>query len=60
MMMMMRKATIRFVISVRLHGTNRLPLEEFFLKISYLGIFRKSVKEIHIYLKCGKNNRYFT
>ena len=31
-----------------------------FHKISYLGIFRKSVEKIHISLKSYKNNRYFT
>jgi hypothetical protein len=49
------KATLRFIISVRssvclslrLHGTTRLPLDGFPL-IWYLSIFRKSIEKIQL------------
>jgi hypothetical protein len=63
----LRKATISFVVSVRLsvrpsacprkqlcsHWTN-------LYEIWCLSIFRKSVEKIQDSLKSGKNNRYFT
>ena len=59
----LRKANINFVtLAVRpfvrmeqlcSHSTD-------FHEITYLGIFRKAVENIHVSLKCGKNNGYFT
>jgi hypothetical protein len=36
----LRKATLRFVMSVRPRGTTGLPLDEFFLNFWWLCIFR--------------------
>ena len=53
------KTDYSLVMSIRLHGTARLPLDRFLNKILFLNIFRKSF-EIKVSLKCDKNNGYFT
>ena len=54
-----REATIIFLMSFRPHGTTQLPLDGL-NEIWYLSIFRKSVEKVQVYLKCDKNNGYFT
>jgi hypothetical protein len=57
----LRKATIRFVMSVRLSvrmeqlGSHRTDFHEFW----YLSIFRKSVEKIQVSFKSDKNKGYF-
>ena len=51
------KASVGFVMSVRQHGTTRLPRDWFSLN---LNIFPKSFEEIQASLKSNKNNGYFT
>ena len=51
------KTTSRFVISVRLHRTTRLPLGDFH-KILCLRTFRKSVQKIQVSLKSDSNEGY--
>jgi hypothetical protein len=52
----LRKETIIFVMSVRLHGTTRLSLDGFSWN---LNIFRKSAGKIQGSLKYVKNNGYY-
>ena len=54
----LRKATIRFVMSVCPRGTTRLPLDELSWN-SYYRIFRKSVCKIQVWLKFDSNHRNF-
>jgi hypothetical protein len=42
----MRKATVGVVMSVRPHGTTRLPIRTDFREIRYLGVFTKSVEKV--------------
>ena len=55
----LRKATISFVVSVRLYGTTGYPLHGL-SAILYLSIFRKYVVKIHATLKSDKNNGHST
>ena len=61
----LRKASFRFdmsvCLSVRPHGTTRLPMDGFFLnEICYSNIFRKSVEIIQVSLICDVNQGYLT
>ena len=61
----LRKATMSsFVLSlyssVRLHGTNRLPLDGFWWCFIFEPFFRKPVEKIQVSLVLDKNNEYFT
>jgi len=57
----LRKATIGFVVSVRPHGKkNSASTGGIFIKKWYLNIFRKSVENIQVSLKCDRNDSYFT
>jgi len=55
----LQKATISFVMSVRPHGTTRLPLEDLH-GIWDLSVFGKAVEKIEFSLLSHKNNGYFT
>jgi hypothetical protein len=52
----LRKATISFVLSFRLHGYHWTD----FYEVRYSNIFRKSIEEFQVLLKSDKNNGYFT
>jgi hypothetical protein len=54
-----QKATIRFVMFVRLYRTIRHPIEDFHATW-YLRIFRNSVEITTVLLKYDTNNEYFT
>jgi hypothetical protein len=62
----LRKATIGFVISVRLSVRPSVRMEQLgfhwtdFHEILYLRIFRKSVEKIQVLLKADNNKGYFT
>ena len=52
----MREATSSFVVSVRPHGTTRLPQDGFFMKCDIVFFSpRKSVQKIQVSLKSYKN-----
>jgi hypothetical protein len=55
-----RKANISFVMSVRPHGTTRLPLHGFWWGLIFELIFRKSVEKIQVSLRYDKNDGYCT
>jgi hypothetical protein len=59
----LRKATIIFVmsvcLSVRVHGTTRLPLDRFSWNLIF-ECFLTFSKKIQASLKCDRNNGYFT
>ena len=59
----LRKTTISCVMSVglsiRTHGTVRLPLDRFVWNLTLEFFFRKSVENIQVWLKYDKNNGYF-
>ena len=52
----MRKATVSFVLSFRLHSYHWTD----FYEVRYSNIFRKSVEEFQVLLKSDKNNGYCT
>jgi hypothetical protein len=55
----LQKATVTFVVCVRPHGRNWLPLDGF--SINFIcSIFRKSVEKIKVSSKSDKNIGYFT
>jgi hypothetical protein len=57
----MRKATVSFLKSVcPPHGTNPSSSVRIFMKFDIWVFFRKFVKNIHVSLKLGENNDYFT
>ena len=57
----MRKATIRFVMSVCLSALNNsAPTEQIFMKIHIWAFFEKTLEKIQVPLKSDKNNGYFT
>ena len=58
----LRKATISFVISVRLSvWNNSAPIGRILMKLCIVVFFfRKSVEKIQVSLKSDNNNRYFT
>jgi hypothetical protein len=53
------KRLLTSYLSVCLHGTTRLPMDEFSWNL-ILGIFRKYFEKIQVSLKSDKNNGYFT
>ena len=61
----MRKATVSFIMSVRLSVSASVLMEQLdslwtdFHEISYFSIFRKTVEKIQVLLKSDKNNGYF-
>jgi hypothetical protein len=59
----LRKATISFVmsvgLSVRPHGTTRLPLDDLY-EILYWRIIRKYIEKIKVSLTSDNNNVLFT
>ena len=54
----LRKATISLVVSVRPHGTTRLPLDGF--SWNFLSIFPKSVEKNQVLLTSANNNGQFS
>jgi hypothetical protein len=57
----LRKATISFVMSIRLSARNKpAPTGMIFTKFYILSIFRKTVQKIQISLPSDKDNGYFT
>jgi len=57
----LRKATISFVMSVRLSAWNySASTGRIFTKLYIRRFFRKSVEKIQVTLKSNNNNRYFT
>jgi hypothetical protein len=54
----LREATISFVTSVRLHGTNLS--HDILKKFDISEIFRKSVEKIRVLLEYDKNKYYFS
>jgi hypothetical protein len=56
----LNKTTCHVCLSVRPHGTTRLPLNGFFMKSDIYIFFQKYVGVIKVSLKSDKNNGYFT
>ena len=55
------KRLLVFLMSVRPHGTTRLPNGRIFMTFDILNIFRKkSVEKLRIPFKSDQNNRHFT
>jgi len=52
----LRKASISFIMSVRPHGSTRLPLDGFSRNFIFEVFFRNSVKKIQVLLESDKYN----